>query len=703
MNLIPRRSPGLGLRERVRYAIVALWFRKGMTAMNVASVGVAVVYFLVLSFYGLGLFCYQRSLVDESALKSVTASWPEPTDTSRWFNAARLATLRQQPGVVNAFGRIEVGVKLFTDPGTRVQATAEGTVPGRAALAAGRRVWGRAPAATGHEAALPLPLFSKAGGKVGPDGPVPETLTLEVARTTEGREEKHTLRLRVVGLLRATSAEKVYLPLSVAEHLDQWCAHRIRSMPGPDGRLELPRLVHDVVLAFGPKAHQDRVAGEAKQFQADIKATAGFAVLDRPGDVWLALDGDAGAIRQALAGTIDFPVRPKGVLCLGDIHYPRVAGRLEAAGLRVRPLTPIRESFLVEYEVRPARGSAAGAELVAALAMAQPTFTQALPRVRVQALLGNDAFVLEGSQPADPRRFRVGVRHGRWLAGNPGEREVVLPAALAAALGPGKALADWVGREVELGFARQRGVSDADPRLTLTCRVAGVVEGRVGYLPLEWAEGLALWSQGQVVYNEARGGFESKAAIHERYGHLRCTIDLESPQAVADLVAWLEAQGYRAEHHLAEQQGLYKLGRVLVFLVLLFVVGFLSNALITVLLSNAQMIAHKTHEIGVLRSLGVSAREIVSIFAIQGAVGGAVAFLAGGLLVAAVEPFFSGLVLDTFRLPAEALPARLLSPGHWPLYLAALLLALGATVVGAVLPALRACRLTPVQAMQRQE
>src|SRR5262249_8535063 len=157
-----------------------------------------------------------------------------------------------------------------------------------------------------------------------------------------------------------------------------------------------------------------------------------------------------------------------------------------------------------------------------------------------------------------------------------------------------------------------------DSILNFALRVVGVVEGPAPFAPLEFLDGLTLWREGKVLYNDERKAFEAPVVVYQRNGHVRCNVDVQDAESIAGVVARLEGLGYRTEHHLAEQQGLQKLGRVLVSLILLFVVGFVFSAVITVFITNAMSIANKTHEIGILRAHGLSAIDIVSIFGIQG-------------------------------------------------------------------------------------
>jgi hypothetical protein len=386
-------------------------------------------------------------------------------------------------------------------------------------------------------------------------------------------------------------------------------------------------------------------------------------------------------------------------------RFSRLRAALKQVGLAFEMLSPARERSVVEYQVRAAapEDTPLDADRVAALAMAQPTFFAALPRLGVPALLQDRQTTLEASRSDDPRQFRADLTWGRWLSRRGPMTEVVLPAALAGALAADRPKGQWVGRDVLATFRRDRGVGGPDSTLSITLRVVGISEGTTAYTSLELVQGVALWREGKVIYNDSQKMFEAPAAVSQRQGHVRCNIDVRDSESVARVVARLESQGYRTEHHLAEQQGLRKLGRILVFLVMLFVVGFAFNAVITVLITNAMNIANKTHEIGILRAHGLGAFEIVSIFGIQGVVCGMVAFVLGSALMVGVEPLLTGLLRETFKLPPESIPTPLFSTAHSWLFVWSSVLAVCAALVGAVLPALQACRLTPVQAMHRVE
>jgi hypothetical protein len=1126
--------------QRLRYALADLRFRTATTFLGIVTIQLAIFFLLGLGFYARIVWAYQTSLVNEAALTQIVATCPDLTATRLRFTDPVLATIRDLPEGPVAFPKVEVGTTLSIKDGARVAVPLEGTIAADPGFAASRLAWGSPVSDRGqYEAVLPQALFCKIGGSLTADGPRPQKLVLEVSRTVDGKAETLTLTLRLVGLLRHHPGDKVFVPLSLAVHLDQWCAHQLATLPSIDGKADLPAVSYEAILAYGPREHQDRIDQEAAMLQANVHRVGEVTVLETAADIWArvagqqteaaarqlpillaragagtsfavrviqinnttakgrvvglplddprwscapdgkapafgtllaardnssgglnapgvflpkagiasglpgggdwygtletlswlafdisscplvavqtlfrttdreqariwartlpgqvqadqpiaweildiekplnaprsgavrseqetgtpadvlmervkqaAPDGSVGFVRTGRvklirrgAPPVDVPARflpdelfrllrrgadrqstsgPRadGVACIrvgpaaelcraglvNDVEVEvvqtlpgaddqwwfrqsdravvcpsahksgvarwgswdemtdlrpvleasrlpvrevlarrptrfavRIAGPAEAAarqlgaidrhttltqlqtvpvtaitadrsfpawaaladtvttigasgtisiverdpepgrirlavaanpvvevsaaqadsphpellmvdpaafrrlafeaaragrqlppfaeselavqvadtrflslraalasaGLTLQPLTPLREQKLIQYRVESRTGKGrASADLAAALDMARPTFVGAVPILTVPARIVGQQVLLSGSSATDPRRFEAGLRHGRWLPSSASGHDAVLPLALAGQLFPGQAPEAGLDQEIAVRFIRDQRIAHSEPALTLRLRLAGWVDGPGGFAPLELLHQLTLWSQGKVLYNDSRHTFDTPAQIYERSGQVRCNVYAPRLEAVAPLVARLEEMGYRVEHHLAEQEGLGRLARVLVFLVALFGGGFLAKAWITVLTTAAMSIATKTHEIGILRSLGLQARQIVSIFALQGMILGLAAFVGGTLLSVVLEPLFTRLIHDTFHLPADAIPIHLASASNWPLFVLALALAIMAGLTGAVLPALRACRLSPAQAFQHRD
>ena len=113
------------------------------------------------------------------------------------------------------------------------------------------------------------------------------------------------------------------------------------------------------------------------------------------------------------------------------------------------------------------------------------------------------------------------------------------------------------------------------------------------------------------------------------------------------------------------------------------------------------LVAERRHDIGMLRAIGASQRTVLGIFLvqslIQGAFGTAVGIGAGYLLTLGALQFYVPMLRDIMRIDAQLSPSY--SPGTW---IAAIALGMGVTILGAVIPARQAARVTPLEALRPQ-
>ena len=127
-------------------------------------------------------------------------------------------------------------------------------------------------------------------------------------------------------------------------------------------------------------------------------------------------------------------------------------------------------------------------------------------------------------------------------------------------------------------------------------------------------------------------------------------------------------------------------GTVRVFVTLIVALGIASVLVVSVV--------QKQREIGILRAMGTSRRRVLTIFLLQGALVALAGSVAGGALAAVLVQVFS-------RVFRNADGSPVLTPELDPvLFLWTPAIAIATGVVAAVLPARRAARLDPVQAIR---
>jgi lipoprotein-releasing system permease protein len=127
-------------------------------------------------------------------------------------------------------------------------------------------------------------------------------------------------------------------------------------------------------------------------------------------------------------------------------------------------------------------------------------------------------------------------------------------------------------------------------------------------------------------------------------------------------------------------------GTVRVFVTLIVALGIASVLVVSVV--------QKQREIGILRAMGTSRRRVLAIFLLQGALVALAGSVAGGGLAAVLVQVFS-------RVFRNADGSPVLTPELDPvLFLSTPAIAIATGVLAAVLPARRAARLDPVQAIR---
>jgi lipoprotein-releasing system permease protein len=260
--------------------------------------------------------------------------------------------------------------------------------------------------------------------------------------------------------------------------------------------------------------------------------------------------------------------------------------------------------------------------------------------------------------------------------------------ALALAV---EAFAERDGIVLGASLASQLGVVAGDEVVlreiggrTLTLRVAGsfrvgneLIDAVVAYVPLERLQAyLGLegqWSGLHLRLDDAAGASAAGERLGERYG-LRPT-------------SW-----ERLFSGLLQQLHLQKaVISVVVFLIVLVAAMGIANVLVLA-------VAEKTGEIAVLRTLGASARQIVAIFTLEGALLGGLGTLIGAGLGTAVAAYF--------RWQPYPLPGDLYFITQLPVEVQAFDVAwvcavsLATSLLASLLPARRAAGLRPAEVLR---
>jgi len=390
---------------------------------------------------------------------------------------------------------------------------------------------------------------------------------------------------------------------------------------------------------------------------------------------------------------------PRYAVCVpSPLGYQVLARHAANQGAPLEGVTAIRKEVWERYRItdKSTDDGRVADSLLRVVGMTKPTFAAAEPFLSIAGEFGTSEMSLVGTSESDPLQFDARVQAGRWVSDGDVPEIVLSSAAGEAAL---------VGQYVQVKFQREDPVTHRTEDLAMALQVVGVADGATGYVPATLVRNLTRWARNECVFNTTQGTFETPMEMYERRGFIRANIVATDAESVEPLVQWLETEGYRTENGLGELAGLQQLGRSLAIIVVFFSVGALLNAAISVWSTTAMNIDSKSWEIGLLKALSVGDREILTIFLIQGMIIGFTGFIGAVGLAALVEPLFlrSGLASVFGSGISAVIQGSILNPGNWFLIAAAFGVSLGFSLAGMAVPALKACRMLPVEALSRKE
>ncbi len=214
----------------------------------------------------------------------------------------------------------------------------------------------------------------------------------------------------------------------------------------------------------------------------------------------------------------------------------------------------------------------------------------------------------------------------------------------------------------------------------------------------EWTVVGVFEAEGSGFESEVWGDAEQFMATFHRTGFSSMTVRLAHPEALPSFKARLESDPRfkisvkrEPEYYEGKAEGLARMIRVTgLFLTVVFSIGAILGATMTMSAS----VAHRTTEIGTLRTLGFTRLNILQAFLLESIGLGVV----GGLLGVAGAALLNSVTISTVNWDTgtELVFGFQLSPGMAG---QGLLFAVGMGVVGGLIPAVRAARLEVVQAL----
>lgn len=275
--------------QKLIYAADGMRFQPRVTLLNVLAISFPVIYALCLGFYAVSIHRYQQDVLNQSVPTRIVIEPRRLLDAESRLTKNRLTEVSQMPGVSMVFPRIELGVRVSLDETAGILVPSEGTVPNDPSLTGDRLAWGTGlTSEQPDEVILGESLFRKLGGSVTHAGPTPASLAVEVGRTVNGKPESRRLSLRITGLVRHSSHDRIHVPLQLADRLDQWCANRTDQLPGDESATGSSS-ASDLVRTYALDGADDQIAHALERLDLPSQAATrgdSFVQLVSAGDIW---------------------------------------------------------------------------------------------------------------------------------------------------------------------------------------------------------------------------------------------------------------------------------------------------------------------------------------------------------------------------------------------------------------------------------
>lgn len=367
-------------------------------------------------------------------------------------------------------------------------------------------------------------------------------------------------------------------------------------------------------------------------------------------------------------------------------------------------LTPVNLENWGQYRVRD-RSSKDGRldrSLLSIIGMTKPAFKWSMPYFALAGTqVGDNELSVVGSESGDPRQFTDVLGYGAWLSGD-GVSDMVLPQSLVP---PDHTARGMVGQVIKADFKRIHPVTKRAEKLELAMRVVGTTPGTNAYMQLDLAQKIDAWLRGDCHYNRAKATFETTKEIDTRMGTVRANVIALSDEAVEPVVRLLESLGYRTESSLGQLASLRKFMQSWIIMVVFIAGTILLSASQNVFLSAETNVQSKSWEIGLLKALAISDRDIMSVFMIQGTILGLLGYLLGVLFAAFVDLVLLRWILAKAfgERVTDILSGSLFASENWFIFVIAFLVAVGFSLMGIRKPARKACRMLPVEALNNRD
>ena len=260
--------------------------RKFVTALTVIAVAMAIMVSLLLRGYGYQIYHAQEQMVNQEVPTVMTISCTDPTNLSQRLTDEKLEQLKNDLRVDMAYPKIEINVSLKHEEKT-IDIPVEGILPEDPRLEQNLMYWSKSSCILGAEGlVVSRRLFEKIGGLFVSGSPIPNTFTVCVARTQEGKKQEDTLVMPIVAITKQTNDDCMYVPLHVAERLDLFCSHKASGLAND----MVEGINYPSAVAYVPETELGRIQDEAKNLNITAHEIDRMEYPDNERSIWVPID-----------------------------------------------------------------------------------------------------------------------------------------------------------------------------------------------------------------------------------------------------------------------------------------------------------------------------------------------------------------------------------------------------------------------------
>ena len=283
------------LRNKFIYAWSDLR-RRGSAKTVAASVFLAALVMLLVTFYGLGARRYMARSVSSDLLARVAVDLP----TGKAAAVGELDTLlkgwQERDAVAGAWPRIEITADAVAGTSRMPSVSVEGVDSRDPVLAPDHLAWGAGwPSDSRAAAVVSQRSLLQLGGRLTADGPSIRRFRLELRREVEDRTDREAVELEICGVLADTARpggarDTLLVPLVLTQQLDRWLTRRSSVLERVSAAEHFATFPRGATL-YARQDRRELLTSDLEALRVAARPLAPLEVPELSGPAWVGISG----------------------------------------------------------------------------------------------------------------------------------------------------------------------------------------------------------------------------------------------------------------------------------------------------------------------------------------------------------------------------------------------------------------------------